>query len=50
MKVVVLASAERDVSRAIAFYLEHASAKIAQAFLDEFRHATGLLAEYPEMG
>ena len=46
MKVVVLASAEQDLSEAAAYYLEHASVRIAQAFADEFRHATALLAEF----
>jgi plasmid stabilization system protein ParE len=50
MKVVVLASAEQDLSEAAAYYLEHASVRIAQAFADEFRHATVLLADYPESG
>lgn len=50
MKVIVLASAERDLSEAASYYLEHASVRIAQAFADEFRHASALLAEYPESG
>lgn len=50
MKVVVLASAERDLSEAANYYLEHASIRIAQAFVDEFRHATARLAEYPKSG
>ncbi|HRH13844.1 MAG TPA: type II toxin-antitoxin system RelE/ParE family toxin [Azonexus sp.] len=50
MKIVVLASAERDLAEATTYYLEHATAGIARAFLDEFRHATGLLAGYPEIG
>jgi toxin ParE1/3/4 len=50
MKVIVLASAERDLSEATSYYLDHASVRIAQAFADEFRHASTLLAEYPESG
>lgn len=44
MKVIVLASAERDLSDAASYYQEHASVRIAQAFADEFRHASALLA------
>lgn len=50
MKVIVLASAERDLNEAASYYLEHASLRIAQAFADEFRHAIELLREYPESG
>lgn len=50
MKVVVLASAERDLSKAAVYYLKHASVRITRAFADEFRHATELLNDYPEAG
>lgn len=50
MRITVLASAERDLKQAAAYYLEHTSQGIAQAFLNDFLHAKNLLADYPELG
>lgn len=50
MKVILLRAAQAELDTATDYYAEHASPRIAQAFLDDFRHARQRVAEYPEIG
>lgn len=50
MKIVILRSAQAELDEATDYYTDHASPRIAQAFLDDFFHARCRLAERPEIG
>ena len=42
--------AEQELAEAFAYYLEHASAKLAERFLDEFVRAARLIDSNPGLG
>ena len=42
--------AEEELDQAAAYYRDQASVAVADAFLDEFERAAGLIAEYPGLG
>lgn len=50
MKIIILKPAQAELDDAADYYADHASLRIAQAFLDDFEHARRRLAEYPEIG
>lgn len=50
MKVTLHPAAERDLEKAAEFYEREGSAALAARFVLEFRAATRLLLQHPEMG
>jgi plasmid stabilization system protein ParE len=50
MKILLLRAAQAELDDAADDYAEHASPRIAGAFLDDFHHARQRLAEHPEIG
>lgn len=50
MKITLLKTAQAELDDATDYYLDHASPRIAQAFIDDFQHARQRLAEHPEIG
>ncbi len=50
MKVVFLKSAQAELNAALDYYAEHASERIAAAFLQDVSHARQRLIEHPEIG
>lgn len=50
MKYLLHPAAEKDLSRAFAFYLERAGRNVATRFLQEFERALALLEQHPRLG
>ncbi|MBS0545578.1 MAG: type II toxin-antitoxin system RelE/ParE family toxin [Proteobacteria bacterium] len=50
MRVVVVAEAQAEFDEAVDYYRTHASASIAEGFVDDFERALRLLIENPEIG
>lgn len=50
MKVIILAPAQVELEQARDYYEQRASARVAEAFLNQFEHAVRLLIEFPLMG
>jgi len=50
MRVVILKAAQAEFDDATDYYAEHASLRIAEAFVGDFQHACRRLAEQPEIG
>jgi plasmid stabilization system protein ParE len=50
VKLIVVHAAQTELEEARDFYLQHASPRIAAAFLDEFERSTRRLLEYPTFG
>ncbi|ROZ79557.1 type II toxin-antitoxin system RelE/ParE family toxin [Ramlibacter sp. WS9] len=50
MNLVVEAQAQAELNDARDYYLEHASANIARAFLEQFERAVNLLRMHPALG
>lgn len=50
MRVIILKAAQAEFDDATDYYAEHASLRIADAFVDDFQHVCRRLAERPEIG
>ncbi len=50
MKIVFLKSAQAEFDNAVDYYIEHASTRVAEAFVLDVQHARQRLAERPEIG
>ncbi len=50
MKIVFLKNAQTDFDDAVDYYAEHASTRVAEAFIQDVQHARQRLAERPEIG
>lgn len=50
MKIVFLRSAQAEFDDAVDYYIEHASTRVAEAFVLDVQHARQRLAERPEIG
>lgn len=50
MKIVLLKSAQAELDAAVDYYAEHASDRVAEAFLQDLLHSRQRLIEHPEIG
>lgn len=50
MKAVFLKSAQAELNAAVDYYTEHASERVAEAFLQDALYTRQRLIEYPEIG
>lgn len=50
MRAVFLKSAQAELDAAIDYYAEHASARVAAAFLQDLLHTRRRVIEHPEIG
>ena len=50
MKIVFLKSAQAEFDDAVDYYIEHASTRVAEAFVLDVQHARQRLAERPKIG
>lgn len=50
MKVIFLKSAQAELNTAVDYYTEHASERVAEAFLQDALHTRQRLIEHPEIG
>jgi plasmid stabilization system protein ParE len=50
MKAVFLKSAQAELDAAIDYYADHASERVAEAFLQDALHTRQRLIEHPEIG
>lgn len=50
MKATFLNSAQAELNAAVDYYSEHASERVAEAFLQDVLHTRQRLLEYPEIG
>ncbi len=50
MKAVFLKSAQAELDAAVDYYAEHASERVAEAFLQDALQTSQRLIEYPEIG
>lgn len=50
MKAVFLKTAQAELDAAVDYYTEHASQRVAEAFLQDALHARQRLIEHPEIG
>ncbi len=50
MKVIFLKSAQAELNTAVDYYTEHASERVAEAFLQDALHTRQRLIERPEIG
>ena len=50
MKIVFLKNAQTEFDDAVDYYAEHASARVAEAFIQDVEHARQRLVERPEIG
>ncbi len=50
MKAIFLKSAQAELNTAIDYYTDHASERVAEAFLQDVLHTRQRLSEYPEIG
>lgn len=49
-KIVFLKTAQAEFENAVDYYADHASPKVAEAFVVDLQHARQRLAERPEIG
>jgi plasmid stabilization system protein ParE len=50
MKAIFLKSAQAELNTAVDYYTEHASERVAEAFLQDALHTRQRLIEHPEIG
>lgn len=50
MKVVFLKTAQTEFDNAVDYYTEHASPRVAEAFIQDVQHTRQRLVERPEIG
>lgn len=50
MRAVFLKSAQAELNAAVDYYTEHASDRVAEAFLQDALHTRQRLIEHPELG
>mgnify|MGYP001767670417 CR=1 FL=1 len=50
MKAIFLKSAQAELNKAVDYYTEHASERVAEAFLQDALHTRQRLIEHPEIG
>ena len=50
MRIAIVSAAQAELDEAAAYYADHASPRIAEAFLTEFVRAQQRLAEHPAIG
>jgi plasmid stabilization system protein ParE len=50
MRIVILKAAQAEFDDATDYYAEHASLRIAEAFVNDFQHVCQRLAKRPEIG
>jgi len=50
MKAIFLKSAQAELDAAVDYYTDHASDRVAEAFLQDALHTRQRLIEYPEIG
>jgi plasmid stabilization system protein ParE len=50
MKAVFLKSAQAELDAAVDYYADHASDRVAEAFLQDTLHTRQRLIEHPEIG
>ena len=50
MKIVFLKSAQTEFDDAVDYYIEHASTRVAEAFVLDVQHARQRLVERPKIG
>ena len=50
MKTIFLKAAQLEFDKAVDYYAEHASTKLAEAFIDAVQAARQRLTEYPDSG
>ena len=50
MRTVFLKTAQAELDAAVDYYVEHASDRVAEAFLQDILHARQRLIEHPEIG
>ena len=50
MKAIFLKSAQAELNHAIDYYTEHASERVAEAFLQEVLHTCQRLLDHPQIG
>jgi len=50
MKAVFLKTAQAELDAAVDYYTEHASQRVAEAFLQDLQHTRQRLTERPEIG
>jgi plasmid stabilization system protein ParE len=50
MKAVFLKTAQAELDAAVGYYAEHASQRVAEAFLQDVQHTRQRLTEHPEIG
>ena len=50
MRLMTLAAAQAELEKARDYYLEHATPRIAEAFVDDYEHSVTRILNYPQVG